>query len=282
MKNALFAITCSMALLAATLISCGNEQSHSTETLQPNKVVASTNENAETNTATPDAFPENVEILLPTQYRKESVGYPKNVKEKEWYELCQNKKNGKWQIGKAQLNITYGRDECVGEDVMILSSQHDNAVMFFTAFVGMDTAISTFVSEKTLFPGQEVTVPFNGTTYRLTASGKINDEEGRTLSDAEIQTTDNDALAVSRISNYQLQFSTTGKVSYKIASLNEIESATPKLVWAGDVNQDGLPDMVLSLPDFYESQHILFFLSDKNDTNKPLKKVAEITVTNDC
>src|SRR5690606_32100485 len=55
-------------------------------------------------------FPKNVDILLPTQYRKESTGYPKGVKEKEWYEIFRLNQTGEWKIAKANLNISYGRD----------------------------------------------------------------------------------------------------------------------------------------------------------------------------
>lgn len=228
-------------------------------------------------------FPQNVEMLLPTQYRKESTGYPKGVKEKEWYEFYKDEKSGKWIVAKADLKITYGRDECVGEDVMIINSNHENAVFFFTPFEGLSKNIETAVEDKPLYPGYEVNFSMNGINYRFNGAGKVFDSETqKILTPEEIKKKSTEDLEYSSLRDYSVWFNIPNSAYYNIAQIDTIYGATLTLIWAGDLNGDGLPDAVFSLPDFYENEHILFFLSDKNDKEKPLKKVADLMVVNDC
>lgn len=229
------------------------------------------------------SFPKNVEMILPTQYRKESTGYPRGVKDKEWYEMYKDEKSGKWIVAKADLKISYGRDECVGEDVMIIKSNHENAVFFFTPFEGLSMDITTAIEDKPIYPGHEVNFTMNGTNYRFAGSGKVFDRDTeKELSPEELQHKKTEDLEYSLLKDYCAWFDIRESAYYNIVQIGEIQGATPTLIWAGDLNDDGLPDAIFSLPDFYESQHVFFFLSDKNDKKKPLKKVADLKVVNDC
>ncbi|WP_188753943.1 hypothetical protein [Parapedobacter defluvii] len=227
-------------------------------------------------------FPQNVNILLPTQYRKESTGYPKNVKDKDWYEIYKDPKTEQWNIGKVELKITYGRDECVGEDVMIIKSQHEDAVLFFTPFEGLSANPVTVLEDKMLFPEHDVSFSFDGKEYHLSPVGSCLDENGQIMTIDELRAKTNEELNNNtKISGYRLFFGNAEK-SPELAVVENIEYANPTLVWAGDLNNDGLPDLILDLSEFYECQHLYFFLSDKNDQEKPLKKVADLLIVNDC
>lgn len=222
-------------------------------------------------------------MLLPTQYRKESTGYPKGVKEKEWYEFYKDEKSGKWIVAKADLKITYDRDECVGEDVMIIKSNHENAVFFFTPFEGLSKNIETAITETPIFPGSIVSFKLNNQEYKLSALSSVKDNDGNYIPENQFKNKSEEEKADFIFKDYQLSFiDLTNNTEIELVKIPEIQYATPTLIWAGDLNGDGLPDAVLSLPDFYESQHIFFFISDKNDKEKPLKKVADLMVVNDC
>lgn len=213
------------------------------------------------------SFPKNVEILLPVQYRKESTGYPKNVNKKDWHEIYKEEKTNIWKISKADLKISYGRDECVGEDVMIINSGHKDAVLFFTPFEGLSENMETILEDKLLIPGNSVNFKMNGNNYILSFSGKINNEE---------------ANPISKTDGFTLSFSSDKVKKYTIAVMSELSDDTPKIIWAGDLNDDDLPDMILDLSEDYESSHLFFFLSDKNDPIKPLKKIGDALVVFDC
>jgi len=224
----------------------------------------------------------SVEMLLPVQYRKESMGYPKNVKSKEWYEFFKDEKTGQWKLEKSAPVISYGYDECVGEDIMIINTTKENSIMYITTFEGMMENPTTLMDDKAIFPDHNLKFNFLGKNYQLSPIGSCIDEDGNYIPSETVKEMSKDDLGDTRIDNYTLSFMAPGNVSYTIASIPQMIGVTPKVIWAGDINGDGLPDLVLSLSDFYESVHIFLFLSDKNDTQKPLKKAADLEVQNDC
>jgi len=224
-------------------------------------------------------FPENVEILLPMQYRKENKGYPVTVKGKDWYEIYKNPKTKNWMIGKANLKISYGFDECAGVDIMIIDSKQKNAVLFFTAFEGLSENPETVLENKPLIPGNSVNFKMNNKDYSLSAFGT--DDEGNALSTDKLPE-DSEGNIYLGAKNFKLSFSSDESKSYSIAEVEEMHDVNPKIIWAGDLNGDGLPDMILDLSEDYESRHLYFFLSDKNDKEKPLKKIGDAMVGFDC
>jgi hypothetical protein len=227
-------------------------------------------------------FPKNVEILLPTQYRKETTGYPENIKEKEWFEIYKDTKTNQWQIDKAELKISYGRDECVGEDVMIIRSNQENPVMFFTPFDGLSKNPTKILENKALLPERNVKFNFKGIEYQFLPMGTCLDENEQMMTASDVKAKkEEDLIDNTKISGYRLSFGAVGNMK-EIVVKESIEYSTPRVIWAGDLNNDNLPDFILDLPDFYESRHLFFFLSDKYDKEKSLKKAAELWIINDC
>lgn len=224
-------------------------------------------------------FPENVEILLPMAYRKDDTDYPVTVKGKEWYEIYKNNKNGKWIIAKADLKVSYDNDPCSGLDVMIIDSKHKDAVLFFTPFEGLSESVETILENKPLIPGNSVNFKMNDKNYSLSVSAT--NDAGNTLS-ADKLPKDSEGNIYLYAKNFKLSFSSDGAKSYSIAEVEEMHDVNPKIIWAGDLNNDGLPDMILDLSEDYESRHLYFFLSDQNDSEKPLKKIGDGRVVFDC
>lgn len=223
-----------------------------------------------------------VEMLLPVQYRKNSTGYPKNAKENDWFEFYKDENSGQWKIEKSNPIISYGYDECVGDDIMIIKSKHENTVMFFTPFEGLTENPVTIMQDYSIFPEHNLKFSFQGKDYKLLPMGNCIDEEGNYIPSATVKEMSEDDLGDTRIDDYTLSFKAAGNDSYTIASIPQMIGVTPKVIWAGDMNGDGLPDLVLSLSNFYEAVHVFLFLSDKNDAQKPLKKAADLEVQNDC
>lgn len=228
------------------------------------------------------AFPEGVEMLLPTQYRKESTGYPKGIREKVWFEIFKDEKTKNWIVAKADLEISYDHDECVGEDVMIIGSKHKNALLFFTPFNGLSEKIETVLDNQPLIPAKPLSFKMNGVVYTLSPSGIIYNELDEIVKEDELKKDEEGNYPIDRIDKYRLTFHSMSSVLSDIFSSDKMQGVTPRLLWAGDLNNDGLPDMILDMSDFYESKHLYFFLSDKNDKEKPLKKLVDLKVVNDC
>lgn len=227
------------------------------------------------------AFPQGVEMLLPDQYRKESTGYPQNVSSKTWMELYKDDKTGEWKIGKANLKISYGFDECAGEDIMKIRSEHENTVLFFTPFEGLSERMVTAMENINLLPGTEVAITLDGASVQLNIKGIVLDEEENLVPVNQLHKDTDGNIYLEKIKPFSLSLA-TNEITYPLVDLPEVIGAVPKLIWAGDLNGDALPDMILQLNDFYESNHLYFFLSDKNEKQKPLKKLGDILVNNDC
>lgn len=271
-----------LAALSLLIMSCQNgikpenDNSNNTSEIQSDTIQKPIKELDETATFTP------VEMLLPVQYRKNGTGYPQHEKDKEWYEFYKDENSGRWKIEKSNPVISYGRDECVGDDVMLISAANEHSIMFITAFEGLMENPVTITENVALFPGHNLKFTFKGKEYQLSPIGSYMDDEGHLMTSASVQEMSAEDMENGQIVDYRLSFTAPNDVSYNIATIPQMIGVTPSVIWAGDMNNDGFPDLVLSLSDFYEAVHVFLFLSDKNDAQKPLKKVADLNVQNDC
>lgn len=272
-----------VTILTLSIYSCGNSQSKIPKRASTSsEAINIDNKYSTLATVSTVSFPQNVAMLLPTQYRKKSTGYPKGVKEKEWYEFYKDEKSGKCMIAKAEMKITYERDECVGEDVMIIQSKHENSILFFTPFEGLANNLNTILEDISIFPFINTNFRLNGKNYQLTPYGNVYNEAGESLSPKKINSIPRDELEYTEIKSYELAILMPDGRSLTITEIENIRSVIPKVIWAGDLNNDGLPDMILDLSNFYENQHLILYLSDQNDLKYPIKKITELEVANDC
>lgn len=226
-------------------------------------------------------FPKDVEILLIRNYREESNGYPKNVKNKNWMVLYKDSKTGNWMITEERPQIKYSFDECAAENTMDISSKYEGAVLFFSQFEGLSKTLNTAAENKNLVPDKPISFEMNGKTYSLLAKAKIFDYEGNSISSGQIEYDTEGIPDIPMMKSYKLSFE-TGNKSSQIAEIKSTHNVTPSLIWAGDLNGDGLPDMILNLSAGYEEEHLYFFLSDLADAKNQLKKAADLLVVFDC
>lgn len=266
--------------LSIAFISCKNEGKVETEILD--KVVADTIPVAKETTAIQSLRSKEIELLLPTQYRELSTGYPTNFTDKVWYEVYRDTVSESIKISKANLKVSYGLDECVGENVMIISSENEYARLFFAEFEGMTKKPITLLSEKLLIPEHRLSFKFKGKDYVFSATGTVYDDQREVVPSEDVKKLEGEDVYVREIRNYKLMFSTSDGISYQLAYEEHLEGTVPEVVWVGDMNGDDLPDMVLDLSNFYEEKHLYLFLSDAEDKSKPLKRVADFDVVNDC
>lgn len=227
------------------------------------------------------SFPKDVEILLIQSYREESNGYPKNIKDRKWMVLYKDSGTGEWMITREKPGISYGFDECVGENTMEISSEYEGAVLFFSEFEGLSETLLTAAENKNLVPGRPISFEMNGKIYSLLAEAEIFDYEENRISSDQIENDAEGNPDIPMMKSYNLTFESNGKHS-QIAAIESTDGVTPKLIWAGDLNGDSLPDMILDLSTGYEEKHLYFFLSDSSDSKNQLKKAADRLVVFDC
>lgn len=229
------------------------------------------------NPAVPDG---GVQLLLPGQYRK-SAGYPV-VKDLPWHELYKQAANGAWYLAPSAVKTRRGHDECVDEEVLIIAPQHEDAVVLFTPFPGMVEQPTTAMEGRALIPGRTLEFSLGGKAYTLRVEGQVLGEDGMPLDASQIEKANEEELASQVITGFRLVLHLPGGKSCELVRMPRLEYVLPMVTWAGDLNGDGLPDLVLELPAIPESRHCFLFLSDPNDAQCPLKKAADSNVVNDC
>lgn len=222
----------------------------------------------------------NVELLLAGQYRK-SDGYPQ-VKGREWNELYKDTATGRWAVGSSRPKVARGRDECVGEDVLIVQPMHEQALVLFTPFAGWMREPVTSVEEQPVFPYHPLAFGLGGQHYELVPQGQVADAEGRALTPADVKGRPLDGLEYARITDYRLLMRMPDGQLHELAAVEAMDAVTPMVLWAGDINADGLPDLLLDLRDSYESRHVVLYLSDAAHRDAPPRPAATRRVVNDC
>lgn len=228
---------------------------------------------------------EPILVLLPEEYRD---GNPKPItakyKSASWYELYKSPKTQKWQFEKAKMQWRSGEDACSGDKTTQVSSAQKNVLLYIANLQNANPIPTTALENKKLVPGKKISFSLGGKTYTLVPSAKeVFDSEGKKIINGNYKKDSEGNEDFFRINNFEL--SITGS-DHKIISLiktNNLESdAAPAVKWAGDLNNDGLPDFILDMSTSNEENRIFLFVSDRNDSQKPIKKAAETWRVFDC
>ena len=276
----LFCIVC--------VIGCQNnpKKLDNAEVIQQNDTISRKEENStlENNSIqqSPNVVVEQVKLLIPTFYRKESQGYPQGLETDNWYELSKDSVSGKWFTTKADFTQTYTFDDCVGEDALLLGSKTKQSAVFFTDFTQRSSEPTTLAESISLLPGQRYSIEINQGKYILEASGVVKDFDAEPYPSEFIENQDPLIWLNATITDYSLRLILPNKETVVLFQAQQIEAILPYIIWAGDINQDGGLDLVINATDFYESDNYLLFLSQKAKEDYTIKLVGEIRVTNDC
>ncbi len=232
------------------------------------------------NTLIRDSNPPNIEILLPAFYRK-TDDYPDNLTTTNWHELYYDENKHSWKTAVADLKMVCIMDECTGDSAINISTDRD-ALLLLSGFDNLMESPVTAMTDKFLFPGHSLLFSLNKKIYNLLPTGNYVNEKGVTIPLNEINNKTENELADDMITSYSLALREDGKEPFNIIQLKILEYTSPRLLWAGDINRDGFPDLILDLPEYTESRGVYLFLSDIKDIEKPLKMVAYRLVVSDC
>jgi len=185
-------------------------------------------------------------------------------------------KNGDCYLRPAKVSFLYDINDCTQDSELVLKS---DARFLFSNFINYNNrkipsvhlyedhiyVDSIYNHTKAMPPNMRFSFTFGKKEYELEAFGEIinNDE--------------------SEVNNYSLTFSIKG-ASHRdtIVNMEHINSTFVRLLYIGDLDSDGKPDIILDAPDDYESHHIMLFLSSTVKKENYLRCECEKWDSFDC
>ncbi len=217
---------------------------------------------------TADLQPEphtRVKILLPGSFQKKEVW--RGAEQKQW--LALTFQNGQYRLVPALITVKPVFDPLADRDSLHISgravtSDVEDAILFITGLQSHSaSAVDTVAfTVDTLLPGEQLPLTFKNKTYELTAFG---------------DSTTSDSTAQNALKNYGWKIAglkNRRKLTQVLAEDPDFDSAIYVLLWAGDLDNDGIPDLVADLSNTYNKSKISVFLSRNAPTGKIYQQAA--------
>ena len=208
-----------------------------------------------------------VKILIEGRFHKQEVW--QGAESKQWMGLVYQ--DSTFQLRPTHIRVLPFFDPVLDKrNARVMSGREvkdaasDNALLFITGMAKLkpgpvDTAS---FSNAVVLPNTSLHLKFKGSTYTLEAIGdSIQDESSESYS------LQNYSWKISGVKNGK-------KMSQELAHAQDFESAIYVLLWAGDLDRDGIPDLLADLSNHYNASEITLFLSSQADKGKLYKKVA--------
>lgn len=267
-KNILF-------IFILLLFSCGQKPEASSDTLKIKAVEikhSSIPENTNTN---------SVQILIPGTYR-DALMIDLSQLNSSWYELFFDKAERAWKIETVEYKTKRAYDECVGDSTTILSSAHNATLIFTGISINPKTFISIKPEAEMIPPNKTMKFTFRNKSYTLSAMGNVIESSGSYIPSAESAHLNTADFEDYKIENYMLSLSEEGGKSQLLFSLPDLKNGLVKLLWIGDLDNDGLPDFVFDTSANEEEKKVELFLSHSAQAEDYIKKAAEVWLIFDC
>lgn len=187
------------------------------------------------------------------------------LNDSEFENLCLFKINEKYYLKLSKLHVETGYNDCEQDSVQHYVTDNEEDYLFlFTDFKkynkkGMESVVS---ERKEIYPGEKISFKFGRKHYELHASGEIDNGD---------------------INNYIIFFSYEGaKNKQTLVSIPKVASTVGKLVFIGDLDDDGKPDIILDASHHYEFVKIMLFLSSTAKKNNLVQWESEDAYWSDC
>ena len=208
-----------------------------------------------------------LKILLEGSYHKNEVW--SGAEKKDWLGLFHE--NGAYVLRPAKLEISTVHDPVLDEEHVRsgreVKAAEPNLVFFLTGLQHVKHgAVDTAHYAKTVVAaGKDLTYTLHGKAYTIHAYG--------------------DSLEINdygySYKNYGWKVSgmKQGKtVEQKLTEHERFDASVYVLLWAGDLDRDGIPDLLLDLSNHYNVSRYALFLSSGAGRGKLYKKMAEFEV----
>jgi hypothetical protein len=205
-------------------------------------------------------------LLIAGRFHKQEVW--QGAESKQWMGLVYE--DSTFQLRPTQLQVTPFFDPILDRKAAQMmsgreiSSTDANTLLFLT---GVDqlkagTVDTMGFANAVVLPNTSLQMKYKGKAYILEATGdSVRDESSESYS------LQNYSWKISGLKNGK-------KITQELASDVNFESAIYVLLWAGDLDRDGIPDLLTDLSNHYNASEITLFLSSKADKGKLYKKAA--------
>ncbi|MHC2992573.1 hypothetical protein OB13_13635, partial [Pontibacter sp. HJ8] len=205
-------------------------------------------------------------LLIAGRFHKQEVW--QGVESKQWMGLVYE--DSTFQLRPTQLQVTPFFDPILDRKAARLlsgreiSSTDSNTLVFLTGIDQLKAgAVDTMgFATAVVLPNTSLHMTYKGKAYILMATGDSVQEES-----SESYSLQNYSWKISGLKNGK-------KITQELASDENFESAIYVLLWAGDLDRDGIPDLLTDLSNHYNASQITLFLSSKADKGKLYKKAA--------
>lgn len=203
-----------------------------------------------------------LKLLMEGTYHKNEVW--RGAEEKQWLGLYHEK--GQYVLRPATIQVHVVQDPIVdnkgvysGRQVVAADS---NAIFLLTGLKEYAAEVDTALfSRNTLPANKELTLTFKGKDYHIRSFG------------------DSTQASTGEFSYQHYGWKAIGtkkgkKIEQLLAEDEGFVDSIYVLLWAGDLDNDGIPDLLLDLSNHYNVSRYALFLSSKADRGKLYKKVA--------
>lgn len=266
-----------LSLSLALLFSCGEKESttaagpptdhqvlaDTADTPEEAEVVPVAKETVVLDTTGLSPEPETpLKLLMEGTYHKNEVW--RGAERKQWLGLYHE--NGQYVLRPASLQIHIVQDPIAdnqgvhsGRQVVAADS---NAVFLLTGLKQYAAVVDTVaISRHTLPANKELSFTFKGKNYHIRSFG------------------DSTQASTGEFSYQRYGWKAVGikkgkKIEQLLAEDEGFVDSIYVLLWAGDLDDDGIPDLLLDLSNHYNVSRYALFLSSKAERGKLYKKVA--------
>lgn len=214
----------------------------------------------------------DLEILLPSTYRDWEGKNPTSQLTKNWMDLYQ--KNGKYYLGKVDFTLEDGYSECSGDSTKTIETKTQTLLLIKNPDLKPGEITAVKLSKTKIWPGQKMSFKYNGSAYQLRAEGDV-------ISSEKVSTDTGEEL-FQQVKNYKLYISAEGISESLFLTEESFNDTFTELLFIGDIDRDGKPDLIVRSNRDYEEERALLFLSTKAEKGHIVGKAGEIAIQFDC
>ena len=205
-------------------------------------------------------------IMIEGRFHKHEVW--RGAEQKSWLALVHDDSVFRLQPSRMQVTPFFdpvfdkGRQVRSGREVR---GELPNTLLFVSGIAKLQASEVDTVGypHQVILPNTSVDLRYKGKTYTLAASGDSIQQEG-----SESYSVQNYNWTVTGTKNGR-------KIKQELASDENFESAIYVLLWVGDLDRDGIPDLIADLSNHFNTSKVTLFLSSLAEKGKLYKKIAD-------